>query len=114
MTDWKLIEVETEPEWTQDKSRMYAIVHRVVTREPHKGYAGDRVRVRVDLMVRPHLRSVSTTDIPLISWIGSADAVRKTVSKYLDAGFVSVSYEHAAYIGAEIARAGLDSGYVQS
>ena len=114
MSDWKLIEVTEEPAWQEDTSGVYVVVHRVVTKEVHKGIAGERITVRVDLMS-------SNGDEPIISWVGKAESVRKAMMQWIGRqstpdGFYRylLSAEHAAYIGSEIARAEIDPQYHQS
>lgn len=110
---WELVEVTTEPAWVQDNSGVYTMIHRVVEKDVHKGIAGERVFVRVDLMSK-------TGTVPIRSWIGRPDAVRKAMMQYVDrissqpAAHSWLSAEHASYIGAEITRAGLDPHYAQS
>ena len=108
---WELIEVTTEPEWQQDGSGVYVVVHRVEEPSVHKGISGVRIAVRVDLMT-------CSTDEPLRSWIGDSEAVRKAVMQWIDGpaprgSICRLSGEHAAYIGSEIARAASDPNYVQ-
>jgi len=105
--EWKLIELQAqdEPECTLDDSGVYVVVNRVVERETHKEYAGERVRVRADIM--------TASDEPLISFLGSASHVRKVIAAWLTTQGFSLSLEHASYIGSELMRAELDPRFVQ-
>jgi hypothetical protein len=93
--DWKLIDCD-EKEWTQDESGHYTIVNNI----------GPKT-VRLDLM--------TTSDMPVISFEGTAENVRKHAMAYADKNALNVSLEHASYIGRELARAELlGPEYVQS
>ncbi len=108
MNDWKLIEVTEEPAWQEDTSGVYVVVHRVVAKDTHKGIAGERITVRVDLMSKTHHA--------IQSWIGKAESVRKAFFQWTGPprSVRYLSAEHASYIGSEIARAGMDPQYHQS
>ena len=82
---WKLIEV-TEREWVQDSSGVYTVIH--WTKEG---------KIRADLM--------NTIHFPLVSFVGtSSGAVYKGLADYLKALEITLSAEHAMYIGKELAR----------
>jgi hypothetical protein len=81
-------------EWQQDNSGMYTIISRLPN--------GD---VRIEIM--------STEDNPARSFDGPHSDVRKQVMRWLASNVTDVSLEHAAYIGAELERAGLQTDYVQ-
>lgn len=52
--------------------------------------------------------------IPLQSFAGTADNIRKHAMRYLDKKWQGISLEHAAYIGAELERADAERiDYVQ-
>lgn len=91
---WELIKVD-DVEWQQDKSGFYTLINVLPSGE-----------IRLDIM--------TSTDSPAISFQGEAANVRKAAMKYAEQQGWSMSLEHAAYIGYEIARAEvlLDS-YVQ-
>ena len=56
---------------------------------------------------------MSVRDIPLVSFFGAAENVRKAIANWFaDSGY-KVSLEHMAYIGYEICKAESE-GYVQS
>ena len=94
MTDWQLIEVE-HVEWQPDDSGYHVLVHRP-----------GPFTVRVDVM---------EDEEPIISFTGNADNVRKTLMRWFAAQAAPwISREHAAYIGAEIARAEYIANYKQS
>lgn len=116
--DWKLQEVE-DVETTLDDSGLYVIINRVVETRTFKDREADVVRVRADLM-----KQAPGDDYhePIVSFIGSANAVRKHLIRFLDnagLGFTladvhhSISREHASYIGYELLRAETDRAYVQ-
>ncbi len=92
-----------------DDSGVYVVINRVVDTVTHKQYAGERVRVRADLM--------TAKDEPIVSFIGTANAVRKHLihflAEYLNLRWTAFSREHASYIGCELLRAETDPQYVQ-
>lgn len=90
---WELREAELM-ECIIDTSGVYTIINR----------APDG-RVRVDLMYE-------TTE-PIISFIGSAENVRKRLMEYIEIRRFEVSLQHAAYMGYELHRAEADRFYVQ-
>ncbi len=104
---WELIEVKTEQECLLDDSGIYTVINRVVNRGYSKGCWVDIVQVRVDIM--------DDSDSPIISFIGKAEAVRKTVMRWIvDNGHGHIiSFEHTSYIGSEIARANLQERFTQ-
>ena len=109
--EWELRHVE-DVEAILDDSGAYVIVHRIEETETHKEYSGIRVSVRADLMVSISGRD----DIPIMSFQGSANAVRKALIKFLMDRFPNLglfSREHASYIGYELLRAELTPEYVQ-
>lgn len=89
--DWKLIEVK-HTDWIQDKSGYYTLINWI-----------DADNVRLDIM--------TTDDIPVISFQGKADDVRKFVMQNWPLVLWPLSIEHAAYIGAELARCELCCQY---
>ena len=117
---WELREVQ-DTECTMDDSGVYVVVHRVVTTETHKEYSGERVSVRADLMGQRYVDSSGSTDGPtedyaIMSWVGTANAVRKALIRFMADPMVRTGYlspEHASYIGYELLRAETDSNYVQ-
>lgn len=112
---WQLIEVK-DRECVMDDSGVYIVIHRVMTKETHKEYSGERVKVRADLMHgQPSEHERYAFGDEIMSWIGTASAVRKAVIAYLHEHWLTgaVSLEHASYIGYELLRAEMDAGYVQ-
>lgn len=109
---WELRHVE-DTEAVLDDSGVYVIINRVETPETHKEYSGIRVSVRVDLMQD----NGPTDDEPIMSFEGSANAVRKALIRFIHDYIASpsryLSTEHASYIGYELLRAELTPGYVQ-
>ncbi len=103
---WTLVEA-SDTECLMDDSGVYVTIHRIETTETHKEYSGQRVTVRCDLM--------ASGDEPVKSWIGSANAVRKAVIRFLaDVWWGDpISAEHASYIGYELMRAETTENYVQ-
>jgi hypothetical protein len=91
-TGWQLSDVDSI-EWRQDDSGIYCIIN----------YNIDTETVRIDLFM-------ILGDIPLQSFQGNGDDVRKAVMQWLSARIsqkagLGISIEHAAYIGAEICKA---------
>ncbi len=109
--DWELRHVE-DTEAVLDDSGVYVLIARVSTVETHKEHVGIRVMVRADLMATD-----VKGDKPIMSFSGSANAVRKALIRFLldDAVHIPVmiSREHAAYIGYELLRAELTPNYQQ-
>lgn len=101
--DWKLIKVQ-QTDWIQDNSGYYTLINWI-----------DDNTVRLDVMDRD--------DMPVVSFQGTASDVRKQSVRWLerqaceDSGWLHhqvLSAEHAAYIGAELARCELlKKDYVQ-
>ncbi len=109
---WEL-KVCKETDYTPDNSGVYVIVNRVVKKGVHKEYAGEWLKIRVDVML-------DGDDNALMSFIGPANAVRKRVIRWVcfesDSAKTTahrLSREHASYIGYEVARAAADEHYVQ-
>jgi len=93
-------------ECIMDNSGIYAVINRQEKTETHKEYAGKLISVRIDVM--------SDDNVPLISFEGNAEDVRKDAIRWIDDNiFTLVTLEHASYIGAELERAMLDPGYIQ-
>lgn len=94
---WELIKVN-KTEWKPDDSGYYTLIHYI-----------SGITVRLDIMDRD--------DMPVISFQGTADNVRKHVMQHISAYSTSIrliSVEHASYIGAELARCALlQSKYIQ-
>lgn len=119
--NWELREVENT-DCTMDDSGVYVVIHRVVEamdrRETHQGHTMVHkgivgpVRVRADLM---RSGTEYQADEPIMSFIGSATAVRKALARYLEKyhGIDHPSLEHMSYIGSELMRAELNPHYVQ-
>lgn len=105
MENWELIEA-TPIECTMDDSGIYTVIHRRTGTETHKQYADCRVFVRCDIM--------TTDDMPLISFQGLEDDVRKHVIKWIGENGYTISAEHGSYIGRELFRAVHDFRYIQS
>lgn len=93
--EWQLIQVG-KTDWIQDNSGYYTLINWI-----------DTDNVRLDVMDKD--------DTPVISFQGKAEDVRKHIMQDFDQWNPSgrekhredISYEHAAYIGAELARAEL-------
>ena len=109
---WELKEVE-DIDCTMDDSGVYGIINRRVEKRNFKDRIGDVIRVRADLMqIDPD--HTSRCDEPIVSFIGSADAVRKHLMRYLTVMRINpISLEHASYIGRELERAETKWDYVQ-
>jgi len=91
---WTLIKVK-DIKWQQDKSGYYCLINALPN--------GD---IRLDILTSNHS--------PAISFEGKAENVRKTAMRYADEQGWTLSAEHAAYIGFEIARAeNLTTDYIQ-
>jgi len=104
---WQLIEVE-EPECTLDDCGYYVTINRIEEQRTFKDRAATFVTVRADLM--------TADNEPVVSFIGSANAVRKHLMKFLTDRHASLGYpnpEHASYIGYELLRAEITPHYVQ-
>ena len=114
--EWELRHVE-DTEAVLDDSEVYVVVHRIETPETHKQYAGIRVTVRADLMQGGYADDGRTNVEPIMSFEGTASAVRKAVIRFLTGQFTDLrgrfSREHAAYIGYELHRAELTPNYQQ-
>ncbi|KKM96265.1 hypothetical protein LCGC14_1179770 [marine sediment metagenome] len=110
--DWELREVD-DVEATLDGSGLYVVINRVVgsAMEPTNR---DIIRVRADLMTSAGVNG-KNFDEPIMSFIGTANNVRKHLIAFLQAeGYtVILSHEHASYIGYELHRAETDEHYVQ-
>lgn len=82
---WQLIKVQ-KTDWMQDDSGYYTLINWI-----------DDNNVRLDWM--------DADDMPVISFQGAASDVRKHVMQiYAVRVLWDISQEHAAYIGAELAR----------
>lgn len=93
---WELV-VVTDIEWRKDCSGVYVLVN---WRHKHIN------SIRVDVMSDKHE--------PLISFTGSADAVRKHCMRWFVQNDIAVSLTHAAYIGQQLEKAThLQTEYVQ-
>lgn len=114
-TTWKLRTITDDIECTLDNSGIYCTINRIVDNQHSKGYIGQAVSVRVDIM---GIDDAADRDEPVMSFVGKADNVRKAVMRYLtsrqNGRTWTISGEHASYIGSEIARAELNEHYVQS
>lgn len=105
---WQLHEVE-EIECTLDDCGYYVTINRIEERREFKDRAATFVKVRADL--------ITADNEPVVSFVGSANAVRKHLMKYLTDRMVSLGYpspEHASYIGYELLRAETTPHYVQN
>lgn len=103
--DWEIENVGMQ-EATMDDSDVYVVINRQESEHVHKGIWGTILRVRVDVMR-------SGDNMPIRSFIGRANDVRKAVIGFICRYTHSISYEHASYIGWEICRAESDPGFVQ-
>ena len=92
---WQLIKVQ-HTNWIQDESGYYALINWI-----------DENTVRLDWMDKDNM--------PVVSYQGRAADVCKAIMQSEDRCNVHIRrYEHASYIGAELARAELlGSEYVQ-
>ena len=108
-TAWELRTITDDIECTMDDSGIYCTINRVVENQHGKGYIGTAVSVRVDIM--------TDNNEPVMSFVGKADNVRKAVIAFLRLEFTDglrLSFEHASYIGSEIAKAESNEHYKQS
>ncbi len=113
---WELRKVE-DIECTLDDSGVYAVVNRMVH------LPQSPVVVRLDLMRTSSKESAMSwnstgNDEPIMSFVGTANNVRKAVIGYLrypclSNGAPTISLEHASYIGYELHCAETDPNYVQ-
>lgn len=101
---WQLNRVDPT-EWVQDESGVHVLIN----------WDTQTDSVRLDVMGH----SFACSPVPLVSFAGHADDVRKHAMRWLtdhvksNNGF-PVSLEHAAYIGAELERADTERiDYVQ-
>jgi len=104
---WKLLEVD-EMDCTMDDCGFYVVINRVAERRADGDYIAEFVKVRADLMTKRNK--------PIVSFIGTANAVRKHLIKYIADRYRSLgvlSMEHASYIGYELCRAEKTPGYIQ-
>jgi hypothetical protein len=102
--NWELKQV-SDTDWIQDDSGYYTLIH----------YITESGMVRIDIMDKD--------DMPVVSFQGLADDVRKTVMRWFKrrsekmCGITrqqKISYEHASYIGAELTRCALQgTEYIQ-
>ena len=93
---WQLNRVD-DIDWTQDESGVHVFISWGVQTES----------VRLDIFA-------TVGDVPLQSFAGTANNVRKHAIRYLDKNWQGISLEHASYIGAELARADAERiDYVQ-
>lgn len=91
---WQLIKVK-HTDWIPDNSGYYTLINWI-----------DDSTVRLDVM--------DQDDMPVVSFQGTASDVRKCVIRYPRPWRCDISLEHAAYIGAELARCELlKKDYVQ-
>lgn len=92
LVEWQLTRVD-DIDWTRDKSGIYVLINWDVARS----------KVRLDIVAENHL--------PIVSFLGSSDNVRKAVGRWVDSRVCQqhtsyrVSAEHAAYIGSELEKA---------
>jgi hypothetical protein len=92
---WMLNTIENEIDCTLDNSGIYTVINYTP-----KG-------IRLDIM--------SSEDLPIQSFICSnANALRKSVIKYITDSGYQISPEHASYIGYELARcSAMRTEYIQ-
>ena len=92
---WQLIKVK-QTDWIQDDSGYYTLINWI-----------DDNTVRLDVMDKDNF--------PVVSFQGTASDVRKDIMRSAAQGNVwHLSFEHASYIGAELARCELlKTDYVQ-
>lgn len=111
---WELRQVK-DTEAIMDDSGVYVVIHRIERTETHKEYSDVRVTVRADLMDGRPIGSGETSGQPIMSFSGSANAVRKAIARYLEVnhGITHPSLDHMAYIGYELLRAELTPNYQQ-
>ncbi len=104
-SEWGLVEVESI-DCTMDNSGLYVTINRIKSDKTHKQYQDSRVFVRCGIM--------TTKDIPLVSFQGPENDVRKHTIRWIkDFWHLEISTEHASYIGRELFRAVHDFNYVQ-
>lgn len=106
---WQLEKV-SDIAWTQDDSGVYVYINWIwLECKDCKRICADCINdvVRLDIM---HVKD----DMPVKSFVGAADNVRKAVLNWLQDNKIAISLEHAGYIGAEIERADTERiDYVQ-
>ncbi len=115
MKQWELIEA-VPIECTMDNSGIYTVINRVKSNKTHKQYADTTVLIRCDIIlssIQPGNLRVPQTDIPLVSFIGRENDVRKHVIQWIGLEGINLSAEHASYIGYELMRAKHDFNYTQ-
>ena len=97
--NWELIKVK-QTDWIQDNSGYYTLINWI-----------DDNTVRLDVMGIAD--SLNPMDYPIVSFQGTASNVRKHIMQRIGNQW-SISLEHAAYIGSELARCELlKSEYIQ-
>ena len=107
---WELRKVD-DVDCQLDDSGVHVVINRVVEHRVDGDYAADFVKVRADLM--------SAEGEPIASFIGSANAVRKHLIRFMEeypsktANRRKISTEHASYIGYELLRAELTERFIQ-
>ena len=109
---WQLVHV-SDVECTMDDSGVFVTVYRITEEITHKDRKGSLVSVRADLWQR-----TDNGDEPLVSFVGTANAERKHLIRFLNtesSGLCRpwISHEHASYIGYELHRAQVTENYVQ-
>lgn len=107
---WELHKVE-DIDATMDDSGVYVVINRVQGVRTFKDIVADVVQVRANLMGR----GLNSSDYPIVSFIGEANAVRKHLIGFLAVHRCEypISAEHASYIGYELLRAETTPHYVQ-
>lgn len=109
---WELKHVD-DVKRIKDDSGIYVRIHRIA-RKPFDHRTDDfltSTEVRADLISY----TPAAGDKPIMSWQGTANAVRKHLIWFMDESpdIFPLSYEHASYIGYELLRAETDPHYVQ-
>jgi len=98
--NWQLVQVN-KTDWKQDNSGCYTLIN----------WISKDNNIRLDIMDK--------NDMPVVSFQGQADDVRKHVMQWQDSKIsqkagLGISCEHASYIGAELVRCALlKNNYIQ-
>jgi hypothetical protein len=90
---------------TMDVSGIYTLISRAAADKEWQD-KGVYILVRLDIMRE-------TDDLPLQSFVGLGNDVRKHCIKWIEDNGYEISSEHSSYIGYELCRAMVDEHYVQ-
>ena len=101
VTKWCLIKA-TDVDCTMDDSGVYTVINRM-----------DEKHGVIHPFVRADLMTMGDDCDCLVSFIGTANNVRKRLIAYIDDNEYELSHEHISYIGYELMRAESDPDYKQ-